>query len=120
MSSILNRPAYTVEKDRLIYDGTYPIDGDAVPVTITADTDGVIKRGTIIDFDETTRKYTIHKEGGTPNRIAAEDTEYVASDTVVIVPNYAGGTFRTSEVAADPELTGVDIEALRGVGISTK
>lgn len=118
--SILNRPVYTVETDKLIYDGTYPIDGDAVPVTLTTDSDGVIKRGSVIDFTEASGEYTVHTEGGIPNRIAAEDTEYMASDEEVIVPTYAGGTFRASEIIADPELEKADMEALRSVGIHLK
>lgn len=118
--SILNSPAYTVEKDKLIYDGTYPIDGDAVPVTIAAGADGRIYRGTLIDFDRESGEYTIHKEGGTPNRIVAEDTEYAAEDTAVVVSTYAGGTFRTSEIIAEPELQEADIETLRSLGIHLK
>ncbi len=118
--SILNSPAYVVGKDKLIYDGTYPIDGDSVPVTIAADTDGVIRRGTIIDFNGEKGEYTIHKEGGSPNRIVAEDTEYMAEDTEVVVPTYAGGTFRSSEITAEPELGEADIETLRSLGIHLK
>lgn len=118
--SVLNSPAYTVEKDRLIYDGTYPIDGDSVAVTITEDEGGVIKRGSVIDFDQGREEYSLHKKGGTPNRIVAEDTEYTAEDTTVVIPTYAGGTFRTSEVIADPELGYADVEALRSVGIHLK
>lgn len=116
----LNNQAYVIEKDKLIYDGTYPIDGDAVPVVITADTDGVIRRGTIIDFNRESGEYTIHKEGGIPNRIVAEDAEYAAEDTAVVVSTYAGGTFRTSEIIAEPDLGEADIETLRGLGIHLK
>lgn len=118
--SVLNRHAYSVEKDKLIYDGTYPIDGDAVAVTITADQDGLIRRGTLIDFDEATEEYKIHEAGGTPSRVAAEDTEYTESDTEVIVPTYTGGTFRLSEILSDSELSETDIEILRSVGIHLK
>ncbi len=118
--SILNSPAYTVGKDKLIYDGTYPIDGNAIVLTITADADGVIKRGNVIDFDKDSEEYSPHKEGGVPNCIAAENTEYTAEDTVVVVPIYISGTFRTSAIIADPELKEADREALRSVGIHLK
>ncbi len=118
--SVLNSPAYAVEKDKLIYDGTYPVDGGAVPVTITADTDGVIKRGSVIDFDEDSEEYSPHKEGGTPSCIVAEDTEYTAEDTAVVVPIYISGTFRTSAIIAEPELGEAGREALRRVGIHLK
>lgn len=118
--SILNSHAYAVKKDKLVYDATYPIDADAVQVTISADAGGVIRRGTILDFDQAKEEYTLHEQGGTPSRIVAEDTEYETGDTEVIVPTYAGGTFRASEIHSDPYLTETDIEALRGVGIHLK
>ena len=118
--SILNSPAYTVGKDKLIYDGTYPIDGNAIVLTITADADGVIKRGNVIDFDKDSEEYSLHKEGGVPSCIVADDTEYSAEDTAVVVPSYISGTFRASEVIADPELNEADVETLRSVGIHLK
>lgn len=118
--SVLNGPAYGVEKDKLIYDNTYPIDGDVVPVNITADTSGVIERGTVIDFDESNGEYTLHKASGKPSRIVAENTEYEAEDATAVVPTYAGGTFRASEIIADPDLDEADVEELRKVGIHLK
>ena len=116
--SLLNRPAYEVEKDNLIYEAKHPIDVKIVQVKITSDAAGVIKRGQVIDCE--TGEYSIHAKSGEPCMIAEEDTSYAADDTEVTVPVYISGTFRASEVIADPELTDADIETLRTKNIILK
>lgn len=118
--SVLNEPAYVVERDRLIYDGTHPIDGGTVQVPLTTEEDGIIRRGSVIDFEAETGEYTLHKSGGTPNRIVAEDVEYLAADGAVVVSTYTAGTFRANEIIAIPELENADIESLRSAGIHLK
>jgi hypothetical protein len=114
--ALLNREAYTVEKDKLVYDGKHPFDVANVPVKVTADTTGTIQRGEVLDYAD--GAYSAHAEGGTPSAIVAETTEYAADDTEIVVTVYTSGTFRTSEVT--PELTTADVEALRGKGIYLK
>lgn len=118
MSGLLNRPAYTVEKDKLIYDATHPVDANAVQVSITSDTNGKIERGQIIDC--TNGVYSIHAADGEPSVIAAKDVEYTSTDTEITVPVYISGAFRASEVKADPELKEADAEKLREKGIYLK
>lgn len=109
--SLLNRPAYEVEKDNLVYDAKHPVDVKVVQVKVTADEAGVIKRGQVIDSEA--GEYSIHAASGEPCMIAEEDTSYAADDTEVAVLVYISGTFRASEVIANPELTDADIETLR-------
>lgn len=116
--SLLNRPAYSMEYDRLIYDNSHPIDGSAVAVAITSDTEGVIKRGQILDF--TNGSYVIHMRDGEPSAIASEDVSYAADDTSVTVPVYISGAFARDAVIADPVLTAADVENLRSKGIFLK
>lgn len=116
--ALLNRPAYKVEKDNLIYDAKHPIDVRIVQVKITENSAGVLQRGQIIDCD--TGEYSKHATSGEPCVIVEEDTSYAADDTEIAVPVYISGTFRTSEVIADPELTEADIETLRTKGIILK
>lgn len=116
--ALLNRQAYAVEKDRLVYDAKHPVDAAAVPVNITAEEDGVIKRGQVLDCAG--EEYSIHAADGDAGAIVAEDTDYAADDTEITVSVYISGSFRASEVIADPELTAGDMEALRGRGIYLK
>lgn len=116
--SLLNKPAYVVEKDRLIYDALHPIDADTVPLSITPESNGVIERGQLIDCNDGT--YSVHAEKGVASAIVAEDTSYASDDTEITVPVYISGAFRASEVKADSELTEADIETLRGKGIYLK
>lgn len=116
--SLLNKQAYTVEKDKLIYDGKHPIDVMSIPVAITPSAAGEIKRGQVIDC--TAGVYGIHAEAGEPSAIAAETTSYAADDTEVMVTVFVSGTFRTSEIIANPDLTEADTEALRSRGIYLK
>ena len=114
----LNNLAYVMQKDKLIYDAKHPVDAKAVPVTITADNNGILRRGQLIDCENGV--YGIHAAGGTPCVIVAEDTEYLSTDTEVVTTVYTSGTFRTSEIVSGMEITVEEIEALRGKGIYLK
>ncbi|MCM1045629.1 MAG: hypothetical protein NC417_08975 [Candidatus Gastranaerophilales bacterium] len=117
--SLLNKEAYAMGKDKLVYDAKHPIDGAAVRVAISADGSGEIKRGQVLDCADGV--YRVHAEGGTVSVIAAEDTSYSPSDdTEITVAVYTSGTFRASEVIADPELTAGDVEVFRAKGIYLK
>ncbi len=116
--ALLNKMAYTVEKDKLVYDAKHPIDATVVQVTVGTDADGMLKRGQLLDCENGV--YSIHSEGGMPSAIIAEDTEYASEDMEIIVPVYISGTFRTSEVITEPEITVTDIENLRSKGIYLK
>lgn len=116
--SLLNRQAYAMEKDRLVYDAKHPKDAAAVRVAVSGESGGVIRRGQVLDFADGV--YSIHAAGGTASVIAAEDTVYAQGDTEATVAVYTSGSFRASEVTADVELTVQDTEALRGNGIYLK
>lgn len=116
--ALLNKPAYKVEKDKLIYDAKHPIDVKMIQLTITADKGGVVKRGQVVDYASGT--YSIHAASGEVSAIVEEDTSYAADDTEIVVPVYISGTFRTSEIIANPELTEADVETLREKGIILK
>lgn len=116
--SLLNKQAYAVEKDKLVYDAKHPIDAAAVRVTVSGDAGGVIRRGQILDCKKGV--YSIHTADGTASAIAAEDTEYTPDDTEITVVVYTSGSFRASEAISDPALTNGDIVALRGCGIYLK
>ena len=116
--ALLNKKAYAVEKDRLVYDAKHPIDASAIQVKITADKEGVIKRGQVLDFAG--GDYSVHAADGEVSVIVAEDAEYAADDTEITVAVYITGTFRASEVISEPELTAGDIEVFRGKGIYLK
>lgn len=115
---LMNRDAYSVKPDHLVYDGRHPVDAKNVVVSITPEDDGVIRRGQVID--EAEGIYKIHAEAGVPSCIAAEDVEYAADDTDVIVPCYITGTYRADAVIASPELTESNVETLREKGIILK
>ena len=121
--ALLDREAYKVERDELIYDGTHPIDAGAVQVTVNTTTPatanvGTIARGQVIDGAGGT--YKVHASGGVPKYVAAEAVEYAADDLAVTVPVYLSGAFRKSKVVSDPALTAADIDALRQSGIFLK
>lgn len=115
---LMNRDAYSVQADRLIYDGKIPVDAKNIVVSITASADGVIKRGQVIDV--AAGVYTLHAADGTPSCIAAQDTEYAADDSEVIVPCYISGSYRSDAVIASPELSDADVETLRTKNIILK
>lgn len=116
--SLFNNLAYTIEKDRLVYDSKHPIDAIAVPVVTESGIDGAFKRGQLLDFDNDV--YSIHAESGTPSAIVARDAIYTSDDTEVVVAVYTSGTFRASEVISEPAITIADIEGLRSKGIYLK
>lgn len=115
---LMNKDAYSVQPDRLVYDGRQPVDARNVVVSITSEEDGVIKRGQVID--EAEGVYKLHAEAGVPSCIAAEDVEYASDDTDVIVPCYISGTYHADAVIASPELTESNMETLRAKGIILK
>lgn len=116
--SLLNNLAYTVEKDKLVYDSKHPLDAIAVPVVIESGVDGVFERGQLLDFDNDA--YSIHTESGSPSAIVARNATYTSDDTEVVVAVYTSGTFRASEVISEPAITIADIEGLRSKGIYLK
>lgn len=116
----LNQDAYEVGKDNLIYDHRHPIDARNVSVVVPEGKGGTLKRGQVIDFDETGGTYEPHKEGGVANCIVARDTDYAGDETEVTVNVYIGGDFRMSECLSDTELTSSDMEHLRSSGIILK
>lgn len=116
--SLMNKDAYSVQPDHLIYDGRQPVDARNVVVSITPEEDGVIRKGQVID--EAEGVYKLHAEAGVPSCIAAEDVEYAVDDTDVIVPCYITGTYHADAVIASPELTESNMETLRAKGIILK
>lgn len=117
--ALLNREAYTVDRDRLIYDATHKIDATAVPVEIASDSEGVIRRGQLLYY-KSDGKFSVKKADGDASVITAETTSYSADDTEIVVEAYISGTFKRSEIVADGDLTDGDVEALRGKGIYLK
>lgn len=116
--SLMNKDAYNMQPEHLIYDGKHPVDAKNIVVAITPTADGVIRRGQVIDAAD--GAYALHAKSGTPSCIAAADVEYAADDTDVIVPCYITGTFHADAVIADPELTDADKETLRTRGMILK
>lgn len=116
--SLLNNLAYTVEKDRLVYDAKHPIDATAVQVMVESSTGGILKRGQLLDFDNNV--YSIHSAEGAPSAIVARDATYTSDDTEVVAAVYTSGTFRASKVISEPEITMADTEGLKSKGIYLK
>lgn len=113
----LNKEAYEVKRDNLVYDSSHQIDAKNVTVTVPEGA-GVFRRGEILDFKD--GKYAAHSEGGTASVIVAECASYSENDTEVAVPVYISGAFRQSACITSVELTETDIEALRSKGIYLK
>lgn len=114
---MLNREAYTMEKDKLVYDLSHP--RDAKNVSITApEGEGIIKRGQVIDYKD--GQYAIHASGGVAAAIVAEDTPYADGDTEITAAVYISGTFRKPACISAVELEISDIENLRSKGIYLK
>lgn len=114
----LNKQAYAMEKDGLIYDAKHPIDAIAVQVSIAAEDSGEISRGQLLDC--TDGVYSIHTTDGVASAIAAENVSYAADDTDITVTVYVSGSFRAGQVISDPEITDADMEVLRSKGIYLK
>lgn len=116
----LNKEAYTVEPDHLIYDRYRLIDSWTIPVTVSGVKAGVLKRGQVVDFNAETGIYEPHKSGGAAKCIVARNTAYTEGETEVAALVYISGDFRTSACVSDVELTAGDIEHLRDGGIVLK
>jgi hypothetical protein len=114
----LNQQAYEVKADSLVYDGSHPLDGDVYEVDVPGNAAGVIVKGQVIDIKD--GGYEIHKSGGTPAAVAAEDTDYEGTEGKIPVEVYTHGALRWSMIVADPELTDTDLETLREKGIVLK
>lgn len=114
----LNKQAYAMEKDGLIYDAKHPIDAIVVQVPIAAEEPGEISRGQLLDC--TDGVYSIHTTDGAASAIAAENVSYAADDTDIAVAAYVSGSFRASQVIAEPEITDADLKMLRSKGIYLK
>jgi hypothetical protein len=113
----LNREAYTIKPDNLIYDAKHPIDAVTLQVAVAADKDGEISRGQVLYAKD--GEYSLTKsDGGEAGAIAAETTSYASDDTEVTLAAYISGTFRRSHVMGD--LTDADAETLRTKGIYLK
>lgn len=114
---MLNKEAYTMEKDKLVYDLSHPRDAKNVPLTVP-EGGGVIKRGQVIDYKN--GQYAIHSSGGVAAAVVAGDTPYADGDTEITVAVYISGTFRKSACISSVELETSDIENLRSKGIYLK
>lgn len=102
--------------DNLLYDSTHEFDAGVITVTLPTETKsaGTVKRGQLIYFDTTTKKYVLKKgSDGVAAVIAAEATSYAEDDTEVAVQSYLSGTFRESECLSDGKLDAEDIDTLR-------
>ncbi len=114
---MLNREAYTMEKDKLVYDLSHP--RDAKNISLTApEGEGIIKRGQVIDYKD--GQYAVHASGGVAVAIVAEDIPYADGDTEITATAYISGTFRKSACISGVELETSDIENLRSKGIYIK
>lgn len=114
----LNKEAYSLNPDSLIYDNSHPIDGTVVKVKVPAATAGVLVKGQILDYSN--EEYEIHKTSGKPSVVVVKDTEYAAEDTEIEVEVYTSGTLCFEKMICDPELTADDCETLRSKGIWLK
>lgn len=118
MSKELNRVEESTQ-DNLIYDHYRLIDAKVVEVAVSGGP-GVLKRGQVIDFDESEKTYAPHAAQGTANCLVSEDTEYTALDSKIPATVYRSGNFRKSSVVSGVELNAADEENLRSMGIVLK
>lgn len=118
--SLLNKEAYELKGDGLIYDYYGLIDGKTLTVSLDGTTAGVLKRGQLIDFDASTGTYKKHVSGGVANCIVEHDIEFATGEKEIVVSVYTGGNFRTSKVISDSEITVTDKENLRSKNIILK
>lgn len=114
----LNKEAYRVEPNNLIYDYLRPIDTKNVVVTLPGKSAGILKRGQVIDFDD--GNYAPHAESGTTNCLVTDDVAYTETDTEIVVSVYINGNYRKSKVITEVELTETDMDNLRIHGIVLK
>lgn len=117
--SILNKEAYEVKRDELIYDSSRAPDAVNKVVSLP-EGKGTFLRGQILDFDEKTGKYAVHQTGGTASAIVAVTTEYDAEESDTVVECYVNGTFRKAACISAEELTENDWNNLRNSGIVLK
>ena len=115
----MNKTAYEVGNDKLLYDNSHPFDAKNVSITVPEKAVGTLKRGQIIDIDAT-GKYVVHAASGTVSGILAEEVSYAADDTEVIAAMYISGAFRYSAGVTAVDLTEADEETLRSKGIYLK
>jgi hypothetical protein len=117
--ALLNGEAYTVKRDKLIYDSKHPIDATTVQVSVTSDKEGVIRRGQLLYCKDGV--YSAKKaDDNEASAISVETTSYSSDDTDIVVEAYISGTFRKSEIVTDSDISAADEEALRGKGIYLK
>ena len=120
---ILNKNVYNVEFDDLIYDGSHPVDGRAVTLSIAAsNADGLVAKGQVVDYDDANDKYALHAANGEVYGVVSEDTEYDTLNTTssVVVPVYLSGALRRTKLVTGVELTEADVEKFREKGIFLK
>ena len=120
MTKILNEKVGNVLYDSLIYDGTHPIDGKNVTVTLPGGTAGTIKRGQVLDLDASKNEYKVHAASGVVNCIVARDVGYTSEEKSVTAEVYLSGPFRQDTVVTDVELMAADVERFRSLGIYLK
>lgn len=120
LTKILNEKVGNVLYDSLIYDGTHPIDGKNVTVTLPGGTAGTIKRGQVLDLDASKNEYKVHAASGVVNCIVARDVGYTSEEKSVTAEVYLSGPFRQDAVVTDVELTAADVERFRSLGIYLK
>lgn len=116
----MNKTAYKVEGDRLLYDNSHPFDARNVLIVVPEGSSGTLKRGQVLDFDSAEGRFSVHAAKGTVSCILAEDAAYAEDDTDVIAAVYMSGAFRKSACVTDAELTEADVEVLRSKGIYLK
>lgn len=126
MEHLLNRDAYKVEYDNIIYDTSHPISVNIIEMESPAT---ILKRGTILGLDKDGGYFilgTTITSGETVTTIAGEAVA-VVQDTIdctketgkVTVPVYVSGKVNKNYLvtAENYELTDTDIIALRKNGI---
>lgn len=114
----LNKEAYQVEPNELIYDYIQPIDAKNIVIELPGGTAGILERGQVIDFADGV--YKPHAEDGSANCLVSDDVAYTEDDTEVVAAVYISGNFRTSKVVTDVGLTETDLDNLRIHGIILK
>lgn len=114
----LNKEAYTVGRDRLIYDASHPIDGTIIKVTLPGTEETKIERGQIIDHKDGV--FSMHADSGVASVIAAETVIAEKGVTEIELEAYTSGTFRADATVSAVELTDADIQGLREKGIYLK
>ncbi len=115
---LLNEAGYSVNHDSLVYDGSKPIDGTVLEITVPKGKVTEVKKGQIIDV--AAGVYSVHAASGTPAAVAAETVEVDKDAEKVQIEAYTSGNLKRSGIISDPELTADDIEKLREKNIILK